>query len=104
MSFYRKKGKKKSLKRGSVESIEESTAILVTLEIISLNRDGNGAGMGRATPTPFLSRLYIFFLIPVPNLGWGELVSPMPVYKKVDNPILVSNVFSGIMLLENTGL
>ena len=67
-------------------------------------RNDNGAGMGRATPTPFSSRLYIYFPILVLNLGRGELVSPMPVYKRADNPIPVLNVFSRIMLLQNMGL
>ena len=54
----------------------------------TIPRDGNGAGMGRATPTPFQSRLYIFF--PSPSQTWGgaswcplcpftkELIIPSP--------------------------
>ena len=62
-----------------------------------LIRDDNRVGMGWATPTPFPSQLYIFFLIPIPNPGRGELVSLIPIYKRADNLIPVPNVFPGIM-------
>ena len=68
---------------------------------ISLNKDGNGVGMRRTTPIPFSSPLYNFFSIPIPNLGQGELSSPMPIYKRANNSIPVPNMFSGIMFLQN---
>ena len=58
-----------------------------------VNMDDNGVGMGQTTLIPFPSWLYIFFPIPVPNPGRGELVSPMPIYKRADNLIPVPNVF-----------
>ena len=47
------------------------------------------------SPLPHSRPNYInLFPIPIPNPGWGGLVSPIPVYKKVDNPIPIPNVFS----------
>ena len=46
-------------------------------------------------PLPHSRPNYInLFPIPIPNPGWGGLMSPIPVYKRVDNPIPVPNVFS----------
>ena len=56
-------------------------------------------------PLPHFRPGYIFFFpFPSPNPGRGELVSPMPIYKRADNHIPVPNVFSGIMLLQNMSL
>ena len=35
------------------------------------------------------------FPIPIPYPGWDGLMSPITIYKRVDNPIPVPNVFSG---------